>query len=564
MKRGMKILLSIVLLSALFISCTKSGSLGGGPTQSGSFSSSVAGSVNGGLSPVIGATVALYVAGSATPLASAITSSSGAFTISYNNPGTALSALYLLVTGGSAGNRTNSNLVLAAFLGPGNNTPTGVSINEATTTGFFEAAFSYGVVNDSNGAVTFKSPNNQATMNNMVTQYNNFIANANFNSTLSTTNLTTFGTMANNVASCVEVSGNCANFFSNAQSANGGASVGILDAIYNMINGLPNITNLFAYAQSQSATTGYLVNGQPTLLNVSPIITVNTFILGNVPKGVAIDASGNAWVASSTSTTVTKFSGSGATLGTFTVGSAPQTSVIDSAGNVWVSNTSSNNVTELNSSGTTLGTFSVGSAPVGMAIDVAGNVWVTNQSGNSVTELNSSGTTVGTFSSGNGPRAIAFDASGNAWVANQVDNTVAKLNSSGTLLATIPVGSSPRVIAIDQSGNVWVTNNGSGTFTKLSSGGTTLSNFSLASPIGIAFDFTGNIWVVSNTLNKAVEYNASGISLGTFATGTTPSIGLAIDASGNIWIPNQGGNVTQLAGVTAGPEFFPYSGPQFP
>src|SRR5208282_3517941 len=77
---------------------------------------------------------------------------------------------------------------------------------------------------------------------------------------------------------------------------------------------------------------------------------------------------------------------------------APQDVAVDGSGNIWVANcgagcggTGSGSVTELNLSASppSLPNFTGGglNAPIGIAIDNQGNVWVSNSSGNSVTEL---------------------------------------------------------------------------------------------------------------------------------------------------------------------------------
>ena len=51
----------------------------------------------------------------------------------------------------------------------------------------------------------------------------------------------------------------------------------------------------------------------------------------------------------------------------------------------------------------------------------------------------------------------------------------------------------------------------------------------------------------------------------TVMSGLNGPQGIAIDKSGDLWITNNGGNtVTELAGITTGPQYFPYTGPQFP
>ena len=197
-------------------------------------------------------------------------------------------------------------------------------------------------------------------------------------------------------------------------------------------------------------------------------ITLGTFSAGTGPSGVAVDASGNVWVANYGSNNVTKLSSAGALLGTFSVGTNPIAVAIDTSGNVWVANYGSSNVTELSSAGALLGTLSVGTGPHGMAIDASGNVWIANYGSNNVTKLSSAGALLGTFSAGTNPVAVAIDASGNVWVANYGSNNMAELSSAGITLGTFSAGTGPNGVAIDASGNVWVANYGSNNVTELS------------------------------------------------------------------------------------------------
>ncbi len=73
--------------------------------------------------------------------------------------------------------------------------------------------------------------------------------------------------------------------------------------------------------------------------------------------------------------------------GTYNVGTSPYGIAIDESGDVWVANLGSSNVTELSFSGTTIGTYNVGTRPAGIAIDASGNVWVSNEGSSNVTKL---------------------------------------------------------------------------------------------------------------------------------------------------------------------------------
>ncbi len=301
--------------------------------------------------------------------------------------------------------------------------------------------------------------------------------------------------------------------------------------------------------------------------SISTGLLETSYTVGN-PYGIAIDASGNVWVTNNGSHNVTELSSTGATIGTYAVGTNPQGIAIDASGNVWVANNGSGTVTELRSTGATIITVTVGTNPHGIAIDASGNVWVTNSSPNggsgTVTELSSTGTPIGTYAVGINPFGIAIDASGNVWVVNGNNNDVTKLSPTGAPIGTYAVGGNPYGIAIDASGNVWVTNSGTNNVTELSPAGTPIGTYPAGSaPQGIAIDASGNVWV-ANTGSPVTELSSTGAPIGTYAVGTL-SFGIAIDASGNVWVANNSsGTVTEIFGVAQGPQYFPYTGPQFP
>jgi len=312
------------------------------------------------------------------------------------------------------------------------------------------------------------------------------------------------------------------------------------------------VTGVNSYGEGSPSNEVYAVPGE------------YTYSVGLSPFGIAIDASGNVWVINNGSNNVTELNSSGITIGTYSVGTNPFGIAIDASGNVWVTNSGSKTVTELNSSGITIGTYAAGSDPAGIAIDSSGNVWVTNFHSNTVTELNSSGITIGTYSVGTNPLFIAIDASGNVWVANFYSKTVTELNSSGITIGTYSVGTNPFGIAIDASSNVWVTNSGSNTVTELNSSGITIGTYSVGTnPFGIAIDASGNVWVTNSGSKTVTELNSSGIIVGTYGAGYPA--GIAIDSLGNVWVTNiDKSNVAELPGIAMGPQYWPYTGPQWP
>jgi DNA-binding beta-propeller fold protein YncE len=130
---------------------------------------------------------------------------------------------------------------------------------------------------------------------------------------------------------------------------------------------------------------------------VTPANVVTAFSCCEVPDGIALDQSGQVWVADYDASALVKISSTGAVLGQaiqtggldFPVGVA-----VDGSGNIWTANYRGNTLSEFN--GATLQPVSpaVGYAlgaslygPFGLGIDASGNLWASNAYGNTLTEL---------------------------------------------------------------------------------------------------------------------------------------------------------------------------------
>jgi sugar lactone lactonase YvrE len=140
---------------------------------------------------------------------------------------------------------------------------------------------------------------------------------------------------------------------------------------------------------------------------------------------------------------------------------------IDSSGDAWIADESSGAIVKLSNagvaqSGSTGYTAAVLSTPTGIAIDHSGNVWVSNSGGTngSVVEISSTGGLVSsstgyTNSALGNPGAIAIDGAGNAWVADP--NTISEISPTGTFLSGstgFTVSNGYNSIGIDGSGDV--------------------------------------------------------------------------------------------------------------
>ena len=203
------------------------------------------------------------------------------------------------------------------------------------------------------------------------------------------------------------------------------------------------------------------------------------FKIGYDLAGIAIDASGNIWVSDPLNSRVEKLSSSGAyisQLGNCSSGAcsystststlvAPAGIAIDSSGNVWVADSGNNRVIEFSSGGAFLN--QLGCTPAGscaststnggfnnpsfVAFDSSGNIWVADDNNNRVEKFSSSGTYIsqlGICGSGscaststNGgfyvPYSVGFDENGNIWVSDFENDRVEKFSSSGTYISQL-------------------------------------------------------------------------------------------------------------------------------
>ena len=237
----------------------------------------------------------------------------------------------------------------------------------------------------------------------------------------------------------------------------------------------------------------------------------------NSPRGVAVDASGNVYVADSQNYTIRKITPGGvvSTLAGGIAGSldgtgtgarfiSPYGIAVDSAGNVYVADNGNHAIRKITPAGvvTTLagglsptlfgtadgtGAAARFSSPFDVAVDGFGNVYVADRDNYKVRKITPAGVVTSlagltnfisadTDGTGTAARfasvvAVAADASGAIYVADSTNSTVRKITQGGvvTTLAglTRTVGSadgtgsvvrfnSPQGIAVDQLGNLYV------------------------------------------------------------------------------------------------------------
>jgi DNA-binding beta-propeller fold protein YncE len=260
----------------------------------------------------------------------------------------------------------------------------------------------------------------------------------------------------------------------------------------------------------------------------------------DLPEGVAVDSSGNVYVADTQNNRIQKFTSSGSPLKTWgSEGDAnghfdvPSGIAVDSSGNVYVADTYNDRIQKFTASGTFIKAWGEWGSengefyhPYGVAVDKNGYVYVADSGNDRIQKSTSSGTFIkawGSSGTGNGqfdvPSGIAVDSSGNVYVADTNNHRIQKFTSSGTFIKawgsygdangqfSYPIG-----VAVDSSGNVYITDSNnariqvffpSSTYiTKWGSDG--IGNGQFDYPCGIAVDKSGNVYV-ADTGNYRIQ-----------------------------------------------------------
>ena len=362
---------------------------------------------------------------------------------------------------------------------------------------------------------------------------------------------------------------------------------------------------------------------------------VGTAATFSYPAGIAVDSSGNVFVGDRGSNKIRKIAPGGAVTtvaGTGVAGSAdgpgstatfsmPYGVAVDGSGNVYVADSLMNKVRKITPAGivsTFAGSGSFGSTdgtgtaaafgmPHGIATDLAGNVYVADTYNDivrkiapagAVTTLAGSGAAgtmdgagaLATFSS---PSNVAVDGKGNAYVVDNYGNKVRKVTPDGVVTTLAGSGNAASVdgtgsaasfddpwgVAVDGAGNVYVSELGARKIRKVTPGGvvTTFAGSGATGsvdgpgaaasfnwPYGLALDGAGNLYV-ADALSQKIRKVTPGGMVSTLAgsgarggaDGTAASasfdnpMGVAVDSSGTVYVLDRSNKVRKVtpAGV---------------
>jgi sugar lactone lactonase YvrE len=370
------------------------------------------------------------------------------------------------------------------------------------------------------------------------------------------------------------------------------------------------------------------------------------------PSGVAVDAIGNIYIAIPTHRRIRKVSASDGTISTIAGTGTPGYSgdggaatsarlfepggvAVDATGNVFIADIYNQRIRKITVSDGTIQTVagngsmnflgeglpatSAGlSRPSGIALDAAGNLFVS--ANNRIRKVSASDGTIhtvaGTGTSGfsgdagpatsanlRSPKGIAVDASGNLYIADYNNHRIRKVHSNDGTISTV-VGSGtagfsgdggpaanaqlnfPVGVAVDAAGNLYIGEEGNRRIRKVNSSDSTISTIagngtigyggdggaatdaSISAATSMIFDAAGNILFADHynhcirkingndgTISTIAGSNLNGFSgdggPATSAQLTAPS-GVALDKAGNIYIADRGNNRIRFINIQSG------------
>jgi sugar lactone lactonase YvrE len=299
----------------------------------------------------------------------------------------------------------------------------------------------------------------------------------------------------------------------------------------------------------------------------------------NLPSGVAVDATGNIYVTDwgnnlirkiTTAGVVSTFAGSGNAgynngTGALASFNEPTGIAIDGSGNLFIADAGNDLIREISPTAAVttiagsdtsgyldgMGTATAFFNPLGVAVDGSDNVYVAD-AGNNVIRLISSGGTVSTFAGSvsnssnttpspfSNPSGVALGTGGNLFVANYLDNNILEVSSAGAVSLYAGTDSAgmtngpaltatfyyPNSVVVDANNNVYVSDGVNNVIREITSSGlvstfagsgaagaidSTGVNASFNGPAGLAIDASGNIYVADSNNNEIRKITPAGV-----------------------------------------------------
>jgi sugar lactone lactonase YvrE/outer membrane lipoprotein-sorting protein len=362
------------------------------------------------------------------------------------------------------------------------------------------------------------------------------------------------------------------------------------------------------------------------------------------PHCVAVNSAGNLYIADRGNNRIRKVTAAGIIstvaggafslfadggLATAAQLNAPIGMAVDSSGNLYIADSANSRIRKVTSAGiisTVAGNGTRGSGgdgglataaqlafgPSGLAVDSAGNLYIADRGNNRIRKVTPAGIISTVAGNGNSPYSdddgqataaklsittgVAVDSAGNFYIADRDSNRIRKVTTEGVIstvagngtigfsgdgaLATAAQLSSPSGVAVDSAGNLYIADYGNLRIRKVTTEGiiSTVAGRGFGGllgdggpataaqvnyPNGVALDSEGNLYIAEN--NRIRKVTAAGIISTMAGTGTqgyngdeVPAIaaqlysprGLAVDSVGNLYFADRGNHRIRKVATT--------------
>jgi gliding motility-associated-like protein len=209
---------------------------------------------------------------------------------------------------------------------------------------------------------------------------------------------------------------------------------------------------------------------------------------------------------------------------------------VDASGNIYVADYANGKVKKLPVAGGTPITIASGLGAIGIAVDASKNVYVTDANNNKVKKIPAGGGQPIAIASGFLLGSIAVDSTGNVYYISGGDGSLTKIPKNGGAPVKILTGQFELGgMAVDVAGNIYVINGSSSAIEKIPAGGgkpvIIASGFS--QPGSLAIDAAGNIYVTDG--GNGIKKIAAGSNVAVTISPISDAGGLAVDARGNVY-----------------------------
>jgi len=276
----------------------------------------------------------------------------------------------------------------------------------------------------------------------------------------------------------------------------------------------------------------------------------------NGPYGVAVDASGNVYIADTQNGRVLKETLSAGVYSQSVVASGftyPTGIAVDGSGDVFVADTSTNTVWKETLSNGVYSPTNIGSGlgqPSYLALDASGNVYISDYLNSRVVEetLSNGSYSQSVVVSGlNQPGGVAVDASGNLYIVNSHSEVLKETPSGSSYTqSTIAISGNgtSTAVAVDAIGNLYISDIYNGEVLKetLSSGSYTqsVSVNGLKYPQDITLDASGNLYIADTGNSRVLLESPAALNFGSVSVvspGSTQTLIFTLDTGGSIAAP---------------------------